>query len=89
MTRREAEKFMRSSCTGRRCISFLQDDRGRAIFKNASPFRSIGMAVSWFVSAIFVFLVSGCGTTPQKQTEKVAPEQGLQAQTDQAALQKS
>src|SRR5947207_2014110 len=68
MTRREAERLLRSPCTGRRCISFLQDDCGRVVFRKAAPsFRSIGTLLSWFVSAVLVFLMPGCASAPKEQ----------------------
>ena len=90
MTRREVEKFMRAPCAGRRCVSFLQDDRGRTVFRKAPWFGSIGASLTWLASAIFVFLASGCATAPkEKPAEKIATISESKPQSDQANLQKS
>ena len=91
MTRREAKKFMRSPSIGRRCISFLQDERGRTIFCKAAPlFSSVRASLAWLVSALFVLLASGCATSPKKEpVQKNATVAQLTEQNDQNSPQKT
>jgi hypothetical protein len=90
MTRREAKKFMSTPCEGR-CISFLQDDQGRAVFRRPLlSFDSATRKLSWFLSSLFVLLVSGCATCPPKEaTQKTTTVAAAKDQNDQAATQKS
>src|SRR6516162_1542047 len=68
MTRREAAKFIRSPSIGRPCVSFVQDDCGRPVFKTVVPWvGKIGASLTWLASAVFVLLGAGCATAPQKQ----------------------
>jgi hypothetical protein len=91
MTRGEAKKFMRTPCAGRRCVSFLQDDQGRTIFRPPLlSFGSAGRALSWFLSSLFVLLASGCATSPQKEgAQKTSTVAAAKDQNDQASIQKS
>ena len=71
MTRREAKKFLRSSCSERLCISFLQDPEGKAIFRDSTqPLLSATKKLSGLVSTLLVLLFSSCASTPQKQTSE-------------------
>jgi hypothetical protein len=89
MTKREAKKLMRTQCAGRLCVSFLQDDQGRAIFRRSSrSFFYAVTALTWFMSSLFVFLASGCATAPrEKATETTATV--AESQNDQTTTQKA
>jgi hypothetical protein len=91
MTKGEAKKFMRTPCAGRRCISFLQDDQGRTVFRrHLLPFGSAARALGWFLSSLFVLLASGCATSSQKDgMQKATTIAAAKDQNDQAATQKS
>jgi hypothetical protein len=91
MTRREAEKLMRSPSKVRRCVSFLQEDCGKIIFRKGVPlFGSIGKPLTWFVSALFVLLASGCATSPQQQSaEKTSTVAESKTQDGQITLAKT
>jgi ribosomal protein L44E len=61
MTKREARKFMAQPSTGRRCISFLQDSYGRAIFEREKlPVRLLRLAAACLTSTILTLLQIGC-----------------------------
>jgi hypothetical protein len=91
MTKGEAKKFMHTPCPGRRCISFLQDEQGRTVFRRPLlSFGSAARALSWFLSSLFVLLVSGCATSPQKQqAQKTTTVAAAKDQNEQATTQKS
>jgi hypothetical protein len=71
MTHSEAKRFMKPSSSERLCISFLQDEQGRAIFKQPSlPFIRGAKKLSGLVSTFLVMVLSSCTTTSQKGPDK-------------------
>src|SRR4051812_14339786 len=61
MTRREAKSFMAASSDTRRCLSFMQDDEGRAIFQpDKSPPHFVRSAAAFITSAALTMLEVGC-----------------------------
>ena len=61
MTRRQAKKFLARNSGTRQCISFLQEDDGRAVFKpGPRPLLLMRAILAFMTSAILVLFEIGC-----------------------------
>jgi hypothetical protein len=89
MTKVDARQFMRSPSAERRCISFLQDDEGRTIFRKPVLSFSFFGALTWLMSSLVVLFASGCASPQTQSMEKTAAVAQSNTQDDQSGLQKS
>lgn len=79
MTRREARRFMSKPSKARRCISFLQDESGRAIFKaEPSPIRWLRAAAAFVTAATWPLLEADCNKAmAQTEQQSASPNSTL------------
>jgi hypothetical protein len=89
MTKGEARRFMRSPSTNCRCISFLQDDEGRTIFRKPVLSLSFLGALTWLISSLVVLFAPGCASPQTQSMEKTATVAQSNTQNGNSEVQKS